>query len=139
MVWLGRVLETRGRLADAEQQYAAALALQRATAPSDTTRLATALLALGHVMVRKGDAPTAEAHLRQALAFRREALPGGHRAIGDAEAALGDCLLRQSRRAEAEPLLVSAARVIPRRPSPLIYDQAGVTALLDEIRAGAGK
>jgi tetratricopeptide (TPR) repeat protein len=137
MIWLGRVLEARGQLADAEQQYAGALALQRNAASSDITRTAAALLALGHLMVRKGDAAGAEPRLREALAFRRQVLPAGHRAIADAEAALADCLLQLSRFTEAEELLVSAARALPRRPSPLLYDEARVAALLDEIRAEA--
>jgi serine/threonine-protein kinase len=139
MVSLGRVIERGGRLADAERQYAEALAITRAATPEGSPTTAGATLALGHVMVRQQKAADAEPLLRETLAFRRGSLPAGHRAIGEAEAALGDCLVQQSKLAEAEPLLSSALKSAPSEPTALLYRRQSVLALLVSLHERAGR
>ncbi|MEM7585548.1 MAG: tetratricopeptide repeat protein [Acidobacteriota bacterium] len=105
---LGRVLHTRGRLAEGREHLEAALALRRQIFGEVHVDVASSAKNLAAVLLDQGQTVAAGSLLEDALATLRGAKPAGHWAILEAESVWGSYLAAAGYRDEAEPFLVDS-------------------------------
>jgi hypothetical protein len=75
---------------------------------------------LARLQIARGESAMVEATLRQILEARQRLYPSSDWRIAETQALLGAALMEQSRLAEAEPLLIAAAKGL--RPIPGLED-----------------
>ncbi len=111
-VWAG-LLMGAGQLARAEEEYRAALDMQRLQADQQAPMVPT-LIGLGELLTRSGRAAEADPLLQEALAARRSSLPADAWPIAAPEAAHAACLVALGHTERAEPLLRHALDITQR-------------------------
>jgi eukaryotic-like serine/threonine-protein kinase len=161
---LAAVLAVEGRLAEAEQRYRAALAIDQgvvATNPGNAAYrydMTFSLADLGYVSRKLGHVAAAEDYYKQALAIRREALTADRmdlraaRGVGNVLASLGAIYHEQRRHAEAvaafREALVTADDVKSRSASaaderPVFWNALNLARCLldvaESLRPGASR
>ena len=118
---LAHAVEVQGRLAEAESMFEEAVRIARPQWGEDHPRVAVMMLNLARVQIARGRGGPAEPVLRHVLTLRQRTLPEGDWRIAQAMSLLGASLMAQQRYAEAELLMVAAAKGL--KPMPGLQDR----------------
>jgi serine/threonine protein kinase/Flp pilus assembly protein TadD len=102
----------QGRLEEAQTLLEHAVAIVRPLFRPDHPRLGVYLVNLSRVQIARHHPAQAEPALRRVLDVRQHLYPPGDWRIAQVQSLLGASLAGQSRYAEAEPLLLDAAKVL---------------------------
>jgi serine/threonine protein kinase len=117
---LGLALEAQGKLQEAQTYVEEAVRIARAQLADDNPRTMVYAANLARLQIARGESAMVEATLRQILEARQRLYPSSDWRIAETQALLGAALMEQSRLAEAEPLLIAAAKGL--RPIPGLED-----------------
>jgi serine/threonine protein kinase len=109
---LSIALEEQGRLAEAQAMLEEAVGIGRSTLGDDHPRTLIYGTNLARVQIKRGDAAATEPLLRHILQVRERLSQSGNWRNGQAQSLLAASLIAQRRYAEAEPLLLAAARTL---------------------------
>jgi tetratricopeptide (TPR) repeat protein len=130
---LARSIERQGRLEEAEALIEEAVRIGRTQMRPDNQLLLVFELNLARLRIARGDGTSMEDVIRKALRVRQQIFPATDWRIAEAQSLLGGALLAQARYAEAEPMLLSAAKTL--KPVPghqereLVANRARLAAL----------
>src|SRR5262249_45134249 len=121
---LGGVLEVEGRLAEAQAALEESVAIAQLRLGSDHPRVLGYVINLERVRIARGDGAATESALRQVLSARERLYPVGDWRIAQARSLLGAALMARAQYAEAEPLMLAAARTLEPIAGPQALERA---------------
>ena len=120
---LACIARDRGQLDEAIELFRKALAIRKATLPTDHPDVATEMSQLADALSRAGKSPEEAIELAEAaLAIRKKVFPAGHWAIWNTTSVLGGAYTAAGQFDKAEPLLkeaydgLQAGSVLGKRP-----------------------
>jgi tetratricopeptide (TPR) repeat protein len=125
----------QGRLEEAQLLFERAVATVRPIFRPDHPRLAVYVVNLARVQVARNQAVEAEPALRQVLEVRQRLYPAGDWRIAQVQSLLGASLTKQARYADAEALLLEAAKALKPVPGPQGREQRDNAARLEALHA----
>jgi CHAT domain-containing protein/Tfp pilus assembly protein PilF len=108
---LGYLYDRRGKLKEAEEHLARAVAIREATLGSEHVDVAALLAYLAHVHSSQGRYPDAERQLARALAIREKTLGPEHPTVATTLTLIANLQQARGRFAEAEPLFHRALAI----------------------------
>ncbi|HEY8550713.1 MAG TPA: tetratricopeptide repeat-containing protein kinase family protein, partial [Vicinamibacterales bacterium] len=136
---LSSALEAQSRLDEAEAMLQDAMRIGRSTLGGTHPSVLAFQAALARVRIARGQAASTETDLRWILDTRRRLYPTDRWRIAQAESLLGASLMAQRRYAEAEPLMLAAARELQPIPGAQGRERAANEARLVELRRVTGR
>jgi len=125
----GMIFLRRGKLDEAEADFARMTRIYRATFGETNTHFALSLLRLGELSLTRADYAQAESSFRRAAEIYAKTTSPSSVQTGTARVELGEALLRQRRYPEAESELLAGYRIVTPGRSPAL--EAAVTARRD--------
>jgi tetratricopeptide (TPR) repeat protein len=136
---LGGVLEVEGRLDEAQALLEEGLAVAQVRLGNDHPRVLGYVINLARVRVARGDGAAMEPELRHVLSSRERLYPAGDWRIAQARSLLGAALMARAQYAEAEPLMLAAARTLQPIAGAQERERAANRARLVELYRALGR
>ena len=124
----------QGRLDEAEALLQEALRIARPVLTEDHPRLALYMVNLARVQIARREPAKAEPVLRHLLELRQRFYPEGDWRIGQVQSLLAAALTAQAHYAEAESLMLEAAKVLKPVPGQQGQEASANQARLASLR-----
>jgi len=132
---LGLAAEWQRRLDDAQANFEQAVRLAEPQLGRTHPRVVGYIVNLSRVRIARGDGAATEPALRAALSARQQLYPPDDWRIAQVQSLLGAALVAAKRDAEAEPLMVAAARALKPIAGMQDRERADNHARLEQLRA----
>jgi tetratricopeptide (TPR) repeat protein len=130
---LAAAVELQGRLEEAQAILEDVVRRARARVPEENPRLLVYVANLARVRIARGAGAGTEADLRALLRIRERVYPNDRWRIAQAQSLLGAALLARHRYAEAQPLMLAAARELQPIAGPQGRERAANEARLAQL------